>query len=113
MEVFYMTEVKKRKKTYPELLNNLGQALLRRGELEDELANYIQARHDQRIVARQAKWFSEDRYLKWAEYYQIKANIVAVREDIKRNNLTIAHLEDEISACRPKPAAADPVPPEL
>jgi hypothetical protein len=108
-----MAEVKKRKKTYPELLNALGNALLKRGELEDELANYIQARHDQRCVARQAKWFSEDRYLKWAEYYQIKASIVAVREDIKRNNLTITHLEDEISACRPAATAASPIPPEL
>lgn len=108
-----MTEVKKRRKTYPELLNALGSALLKRGELEDELANYIQARRDQRSVARQAKWFSEDRYLKWAEYYQIKANIVAVRDDIKRNNLTIAHLEDEISACRPTATAPSTTPPEL
>lgn len=92
-----MAETNKRKRPYAELLNNLGQALLERGQLADELYNTIAAKREKRKEANNSKWFSEERYIRRAEYYQLKANIVAIRRDIKANRLKIAHLEDQIS----------------
>lgn len=108
---------KKRKKSYAALLNELGEALLCRGALADELSEYIQRRKEQKAVARHEKFGSRERYLAWAQYYEIRATIVEIRNDIKSNSCEITRLEDEISTCRPRangaddnPDAADPDP---
>ena len=87
------TVEKKGKKTYPELLEALGKTLLYQGELEDELDNLYVQKAEQRKIVRAARWFSEDRYRKKAQYWTIKANIVEVRELIKDNIRLIAPPE--------------------
>ncbi len=98
---------KKRKKSYTMLLNELGEALLRRGALADELSEYTQMRKEQKAVARHCKRGSRERYLEWARYYEIRASIVDIRNDIKLNRGDITRLEDEISTCRPRANSAN------
>ena len=94
------TVEKKGKKTYPELLDALGKTLLYQGELEDELDNLYAQKAEQRKIVRAARWFSEDRYRKKAQYWTIKANIVEVRELIKDNTRLIEKLEVAVKNCR-------------
>ena len=63
------------RKSHEEYLDDLGEALVDRGEFEAKLAQLYQDKIDWRKAARRAKWFSEDRYDKWSNYYAVKADI--------------------------------------
>lgn len=94
------------KGNYPELRDALGKALLCQRELELELEDLIALKRTRFRAAFWAKWFSEDRYRKWAKYWAVRADIVSCRTDIKENLIIIKDLEDKVKGCyvKPKPA---------
>ena len=86
------------KKSYEEYLDDLGNALMDRGEYDARLAELYQDKVELRKLARRAKWFSEDRYNKWADFYACKANIQHMKKVIQCNNNKIEALENRIAA---------------
>lgn|GEM_PF-3437657 len=100
----------KTRKTYDEYLDALGEALMDRGEFEATLAQLIREKKDLRKQAKRAKWFSEERYDKWAEYFSCKADIVRVKKTIRHNDRKIAGLENCIArfGIPPEPPAEEP-----
>lgn len=103
----------KRKKTYPELLDALGETLLYQGKLESDLDDLYAQKAEQRKIIRAARWFSEDRYRKKAKYWTIKADIVELRKEIKDNTRLKEKLEAAVMNCyeRRKPEPAKPAAP--
>ena len=91
------------KGNYPELRDALGKALLCQRELELELEDLIALKRTRFRAAFWAKWFSEDRYRKWAKYWAVRADIVSCRADIKENLIIIKDLEDKVKGCYVKP----------
>ena len=86
------------KKSYEEYLSDLGDALMDRGEYDAKLAELLQEKRTLKKLARRAKWFSEDRYNKWADYYACRAEIERTKKIINRNNRKIDALENRIAA---------------
>ena len=87
----------KTRKTYEEYLDDLGNALMDRGEFEATLAQLYRTKKELRKQARKAKWFSEERYEKWAEYYTCKADIVRMERTIRHNDRKIDAIENCIA----------------
>ena len=97
------------KKSYEEYLNDLGEALMDRGELDVRLTELLQEKKMLKRLARRAKWFSEDRYNKWADYYACRAEIERTKKIINNNNRKIDALENRIAAFGiPTPTADTP-----
>ena len=97
------------KKSYEELLDDLGEALMDRGELDVRLTELCQEKKMLKKMARRAKWFSEDRYSKWADFYACRAEIEHVKKIINGNNRKIDALENRIAAFGiPTPSADTP-----
>ena len=85
-------------KTDKEYLEDLGEALKERGRLEAKLA---QLKGDKKAwfkAAWRAKWFTEDRYNKWSNYYATKASICRLKKEISDNNHKITKLESCLAA---------------
>lgn len=87
----------KTRKSYEEYLDDLGNALMDRGEFEATLAQLIRTKKDLRKQAKRAKWFSEERYNKWAEYFACKADIVHMQKMIRHNDRKIEAIENCIA----------------
>lgn len=85
-------------KTYNECLDDLGEALMDRGEFEAKLAQLRKDKIKWLKAALCARWFSEDRYDKWASYYATKAKICGLKKVIANNNRKIAALESRLAA---------------
>lgn len=97
------------RKSHEEYLDDLGEALVDRGEFEAKLAQLYQDKIDWRKAARHAKWFSEDRYDKWSNYYAVKADICHLKKVIASNNRKIEVLEDRVASFG-IPAPVEPEP---
>lgn len=85
-------------KTDKEYLEDLGEALKERGRLEASLAQLQVEKKEWFKAAWRAKWFSEDRYEKWANYFTTKARICHLKKAIAGNNHKISTLESRIAA---------------
>ena len=91
--------VKQQKKTYPELRDALGEALIYQGELKGELDDLNVKKAEQKKFIRAARWFSEERYRRKAHYWTIMADIAEVRSLIKENQQLVKKLETAIVDC--------------
>ncbi len=100
----------KTRKSYEEYLDDLGNALMDRGEFDATLCQLYQTKKELRKQARKAKWFSEERYEKWAEYYTCRADIVRMERTIRHNNRKIEAIENCIArfGIPPQPEDAEP-----
>lgn len=79
------------------MLTRLGLALQNREALKSKRTYLIRERNLAKKIARRAKWFSEDRYNKFSVYWEIKAELAALKVEAKENEKLIAKLEKQIA----------------
>ena len=85
-------------KTHKEYLEDLDKALMDRGKFEAKLTQLQEDKIKWLKAALLAKWFTEDRYDKWSNYFATKASICRLKREISNNNRKIASLESRLAA---------------